>query len=475
MSNEHEMQVGGERRRSAQVEDVRSPYDGSLVGRVHKGTADDIDAAIAAASEAFERHARLMPSHRKASILKGVSARLAERKEELARLLAAEGGKPIRFARGEVDRAVMTFELGAGEALRLGGEVLPTDIQPAGEGRLCLYRREPRGVVAAISPFNFPLNLVAHKLSPAIAAGCTVVLKPPPQAPLTAHVLGEIAAAAGLPAGCLNIVHCDPDVAQRMVEDERIAVLSFTGSDAVGWRLRDVAHKKTVLLELGGNAPCVIDEGVDIAGIMDRLMVGAWAHGGQVCIKAQRFFVHRALYDAFLEQFVVATERVGVGDPMREDTLVGPLIGREHTDRVLSWVEAAVRAGARVHCGNRAEGSVVFPTVLTDVDPGLDVACREVFGPVSVVEPFDTFEDAIAKCNRGRYGLQAGVFTPRLDHAMRAYKELRYGGVLINDIPTFRVDNYPYGGTRDSGLGREGVRFAVEEMTEPKVLIVNGF
>jgi acyl-CoA reductase-like NAD-dependent aldehyde dehydrogenase len=413
-----------------------------------------------------------MPAHRKSSILRGIAARLGERREELARLMALESGKPIALARGEVDRAVTTFLLGADEALRLGGEVVPTDIQPGGEGRLALYRRVPRGVVAAIAPFNFPLNLVAHKLSPAIAAGCSVVLKPPPQAPLTSHVLGTIAAESGLPGGCLNIVHCDPDVAQRMVEDERIAVLSFTGSDTVGWKLRDVARKKSVLLELGGNAPCVIDEGTDIDRIMDRLMVGAWAYGGQVCIKAQRFIVHEALYDRFVDAFVQATRGVQSGDPLDEDTLVGPLIEERHVERVLSWVREAEQAGARVHCGAHAEGSVVFPTVLTDVPDDARVVRDEVFGPVAVIERVESFGAALQACNRTRFGLQAGIFTPRLDHALRAFEELRYGGVLVNDIPTFRVDNYPYGGTKDSGLGREGVASAVVELTEPRMLIL---
>lgn len=467
---EHRMIIGAERR-AGRADEVRSPFDGALIGLAHAGTWEDLDAAIGTAVEAFEI-SRKLPAHRRATILRGVATRIAARREELARLVALEGGKPIRFARGEVDRATATFSLAADEALRLGGEVIPLDTAPAGEGHLALTRRVPRGVVAAITPFNFPLNLVAHKVAPAIAAGCTVVLKPAPQTPLSAHLLAELALEAGLPPGVLCVVHCDPPVAQRMVEDERVAVLSFTGSDTVGWRLRDLAHKKAVLLELGGNAPVVIDEGVDPAGIMDRMMVAAWAHAGQVCIKAQRIYVHRAVWEPFVEAFVAASRTVVAGDPLDEATVVGPLIGREHVERVQAWVAEAVAEGARVLCGGGVRGSVVEPTVLVEAPAASKVCAREVFGPVTVLEPVESFAAGLARCNETRYGLQAGVFTPRLDHALLAFDTLRYGGVLVNDTPTFRVDNMPYGGTRDSGLGREGVRYAVEEMTEPRLLIM---
>jgi acyl-CoA reductase-like NAD-dependent aldehyde dehydrogenase len=332
----------------------------------------------------------------------------------------------------------------------------------------------PRGPVAAISPFNFPLNLIAHKLAPAVAVGTSVVLKPPPQCPLTGHVLADIMVEAGLPPEALSVLHCPPDVAQRMVEDERMKVLSFTGSDVVGWRLKALAGKKQVLLELGGNAPCVVDEGVDIESVLAPIVAGAWANAGQVCIKVQRIYVHRTMYPDFLRQFVAATKAVACGDPMDEATVVGPLIEPQHVARVLSWIREAADGGAKLHCGGEARGPVVLPTVLTDVTEEMRVCRDEVFGPVTVVEPFDHFDAAIAACNRSRFGLQAGVFTRDIGRAMRAYRELEYGGVIINDVPTFRVDNFPYGGSKDSGFGREGVRSAMEELTEPKVLVLRG-
>ncbi|GMV44538.1 MAG: aldehyde dehydrogenase [Myxococcales bacterium] len=468
--SEYRMVIGAERR-SGRADEIRSPYDGSLVGLAHAGRWEDLDAAIDAAVGALDA-ARRTPAHRRASILRAIAGGIQARAADLARLIALEGGKPIRFAEGEVLRAISTFSLAADEALRMAGEVVPMDTSPSGEGRLALTRRVPRGVVAGIAPFNFPLNLVAQKVAPAIAAGCTIVLKPAPQTPLTAHVLADIATEAGLSPGVLNVVHCDPAVAQRMVEDGRVAVLSFTGSDAVGWRLRDLAHKKAVLLELGGNAPVIIDEGVDLSAIMGRVVIAAFAHAGQVCIKAQRFFVHRALWGSFVDGFVSATRAVRRGDPLDPATVVGPLIGPEHVERIRAWVSEAVAAGARVLCGGGAEGNVVEPTVLVDVPDDAKVCAREVFGPVAVLAPVDTFDEALVRANATRYGLQAGVFTPRLDHALRAFDELRYGGVIINDVPTFRVDNMPYGGTGDSGLGREGVRYAIEELTEPRLLVI---
>jgi len=467
------LRIGGERREGRGSEPIRSPFDGAHVGIASVGGPDDLDDAIAAAAAAFER-TRSMPTHARVAILERASGRLRERREDLARLIARESGKPIRFARGEVDRAAVTFALAAGECRRFGGEMLPIDLEPRAEGRLCLVSRVPRGPIAAISPFNFPLNLVAHKLAPAIAVGAPVVLKPPPQCPLTALELADVLEEAGLPAGALNVVHCPPEVAQRMVEDERLKVLSFTGSDKVGWRLKALAGKKQVLLELGGNAPCVVDEGVEPAHVLDAVLTASWAHAGQVCIKVQRLFVHAAGFDAFLAAFVERTRAVPCGDPLDERTVVGPLIERQHVDRVLSWIREAVEAGGRLHCGGEADGSVVRPAVLTDVPPTAKVVCEEVFGPVTVLEPFASFDEVLARCNATRFGLQAGVFTRDLARALQAARELDYGGVMINDVPTFRVDNFPYGGSKDSGFGREGVRYAMEEMSEPKVVVMRG-
>ena len=471
--NRYPLRIGSELRDSGNFEVVTNPFDGSPVAEVCVGSEADMDDAIAAAHSAFEA-TRRMPTHQRAAILESCAAKLAERSEELAVLMTRESGKPLRFSRGEVTRAQVTFKLAAAEVRQATGQVLPIDLEQRSEGRLCLYTRVPRGPVAAIAPFNFPLNLIAHKLAPAIAVGTSVVLKPPPQCPLSGFELAAILQEAGLPDGALNVIHCAPATAQRMVEDDRLKVLSFTGSDVVGWKLKALAGKKQVLLELGGNAPCIVDEGVDLEAVLGPIVMGAWAHAGQVCIKVQRVFVHASLYDDFMERFLRATRDLACGDPMDEATVVGPLIEPQHVERVQAWVREAVDGGATMHCGGEAQGSVVYPTVLTGVTTDMRVCKDEVFGPVTVVEKFERFEDALAACNAARFGLQAGIFTHDIAHAMQAYNDLDYGGVLINDVPTFRVDNFPYGGTKDSGFGREGVRFAMDEMSEPKVLIMRG-
>lgn len=465
--------IGGALRASDQVDVITNPFDGSVVGEVSVATDADMDDAIAAATDAFEV-TRRMPTHERIAILSRAAEILERRTEEVAELISRESGKPIRYSRGEVARAVITFRLGAAEATRPTGEVLPIDLEARAEGRLCLHASVPRGPVAAISPFNFPLNLIVHKLSPAIAIGTSTVLKPPPQCPLTGFVLAEILEEAGLPPGALNVLHCSPSTAQRMVEDDRLKVLSFTGSDVVGWKLKALAGRKQVLLELGGNAPCIVDEGTRIDDCLPSIVAGAWAHAGQVCIKVQRVFVHRSLFGEFLERFVAESKAVACGDPLDEATVVGPMIEAVHVTRVLDWVAEARAAGAEVHCGGEARGQVVLPTVLTNVPRDQRVCKDEVFGPVTVLEAFDHFDEALAACNASRFGLQAGIYTKDLGRALQAFHELDYGGVLINDVPTFRVDNFPYGGTKDSGFGREGIRFAMDEMSEPKLLVMRG-
>jgi acyl-CoA reductase-like NAD-dependent aldehyde dehydrogenase len=467
------LRIGSERRTGIGVAAIRSPYDGALLGEVCVGGARDVDDACAAAAAAFPATKR-MPTHARVAVLERTAHALRERAEEFAVRLAREAGKPIRFARGEAARAAVTFELAAAECRTARGEVLAVDLEERAEGRLCLSERVPLGPVAAISPFNFPLNLVAHKVAPAIAVGASLVLKPPPQCPLTAFALAELIDAAGWPAGGLNVVHCSPQDAQRMVTDERLAVLSFTGSDTVGWKLKELAGRKQVLLELGGNAPCVIDEGVALASVLDPILLACWAYAGQVCIRIQRVLVHASLYERFLAAFVERTRALACGDPMDEATVVGPLIETRHVERVLEWVREAVAGGARLHCGGERRGSVVLPVILTGVQPHMRVCKDEVFGPVTVVERFETFDQALELCNATRFGLQAGIFTHDIARALRAFRELDYGGVLINEVPTFRVDNYPYGGTKQSGFGREGVRYAMQAMTESKVLVARG-
>jgi len=467
------LRIGAERRQTSEIEVVTNPFDGSPVDEICVAGPGDMDDAIATAAAAADDMRKLSRKDR-AEILEGVASRLTARAEEIATLMARESGKPISLGRAEVARAVTTFTLGAIEARSFGREEHSVDLGPAREDRMAYVTRVPRGPVAAISPFNFPLNLVAHKLAPAIAVGAPVVLKPPPQSPLTALLLADILKHVGLPVNALSVVHCAPEVAQRMVEDERMAVLSFTGSDTVGWKLKSLAGKKQVVLELGGNAPCVIDEDTDLDPAMKPILGGAWAHAGQVCIKVQRIYVHASLYDEFLERFVAGTRAVPVGDPMDERTVVGPLIDPVHVTRVLDWVEQAVDGGATRHCGGEVEGQVIHPVVLTGTRPDMRVCKDEVFGPVTVVERVDSFEAGLAAANAGRFGLQAGVFTRDIDHAMQAYSELDFGGVMINDVPTFRADGMPYGGRRDSGFGREGVRYAMEELTEPKLLVMRG-
>jgi acyl-CoA reductase-like NAD-dependent aldehyde dehydrogenase len=463
--------IGGAERAVSESHSIRNPYDSTEVGQVGVAGAADLERAISGAAAAFKSWSR-SPTHERALVLERLAIAIEAEHGELSTLIARESGKPIRYAKAEVSRAVSTFRLGAAEARVLSGEVLPSDQLAGAEGRLTLYRRVPRGPIGGISPFNFPLNLVAHKLSPALAIGAPLVLKAAPQAPLTAHRLAELATRAGAPAHAFDVLHTTPEIAERLATDPRLPVLSFTGSDTVGWHLEGVARRKQVLLELGGNAPCLIDETVDLEALLPRVVDASFANAGQVCIKAQRLFVVRSRYAAFLERFVALTGALGVGDPLDERTVVGPMIEERHVTRVLEWVEEARRGGASVLCGGSANGNVLAPTVLTGTSPDLRVCKDEIFGPVTVVEPVDDFSAGLAACNASRFGIQASVFTRDLGRALQAYRELDFPGVLVNDAPSFRVDNVPYGGVRDSGKGREGVRFAIEELTEPKLLSV---
>jgi len=465
------MWIGGAAQHGDRTEQITNPFDGSVVGEASVGESSHVEAAMAAAVSSFRRAAET-PVYERIEILEKAVQILREHGEELAQLMRLEGGKPIQLARGEVSRAMITFSLGIDVARREQGAVETTELSPSGVGRFCLHHRVPRGPVAAIAPFNFPLNLVAHKLSPSIAVGTSVVLKPAAQCPLTALRFCELLHERGIPEGWINVLHMRPEVAQAMVEDQRMRVLSFTGSAKVGWALKALAGEKQVCLELGGNAPLIVDEGTSVSNMMDRMMVGAWAHAGQVCIKTQRVLVHHRLFEEFLEVFKSATAAVKAGDPAHEDTLVGPMIDEASRDRVLQWVDEAKGDGATVQCGGDFDGNVISPTILTGVKNSMKVVREEVFGPVTTVESFHDFEDALEVANSGPYGLHAGVFTPHIDRAMHAFRRLQFGGVMINDVPTFRTDNVPYGGSRSSGMGREGVRFAAEDFTEPKMLIL---
>ena len=463
--------LAGKRHETGDFDTIFNPFDGAPVSEVARATHTDMDAAIAHAFAA-RRDQKARPAHERATICDEIARALRTRATDFAELITRESGKPVRYSRAEVARAVSTFELGASVARTLGGEVMPADVSAAGRGDLLLYRRVPRGVVGAIAPFNFPLNLVAHKVAPALAVGAPIVLKPSHQAPGAALLLTEIIEELGLAPGGLSTLHAMPDVAEQLARDERVAILSFTGSDRVGFRLKELAPKKQVLLELGGNAPAIVDETADLEDALPRLVEASFANAGQVCIKAQRILVHATRFEEFVARFVEATRALACGDPSDERTVVGPLIEAKQVERVLGLVKEAAEAGARVLCGGEASGQVVAPTVLTNVKPELRVAADEIFGPVTILESFASFEEALGRANASRFGLQASLFTRDIGRALHAFEELEYGSVLVNEAPSFRVDNYPYGGTKDSGMGREGVRFAAEEFTEPRVFVL---
>lgn len=458
--------------RGRRVETVRAPFGGRPLARIAVATGADLDAAIAAARSAFAE-LRRWPRHARRDLLDRVARAISADRRRLAALVSADCGKPITQALAEVDRAAQTFSFAADETRRFGGELVPMDVDPRAAGLTGLMQRFPVGPIAAISPFNFPLNLLAHKLAPALAVGSAVVAKPPPQAPLAAFRLARILGDCGAPAGACNVLPMDIPVAERLATDPAFALLSFTGSAPVGWHLKDVAGRKKVVLELGGNAAAVVHEDApDLEWAAERLALGAFAYAGQVCIGVQRILVHRAVWRRFVRRFLDAAAHLKAGDPRDPQTVVGPMIDAAAADRVQRWVQEAEAAGARVLLRGRRRGSVVRPTVLTDVTPRMRVEREEVFGPVATLSPYRTWEAALARVNRSEYGLQAGVFTADLHRALAAFATLEVGGVIVNDFPTLRVDHYPYGGVKRSGFGREGVRYAMEEMSEPRMLVV---
>ncbi|MBN2560881.1 MAG: aldehyde dehydrogenase family protein [Phycisphaerae bacterium] len=451
---------------------VTNKYTGGVATHVALADAAAIDQAIGAAAAAADS-CRRMPSYARAAVLNHVVQRLNERHEELARVLAIEAGKPIRDARGEVTRGIDTFRLGAEEATRIYGEYMPLDISPRAEGYDAVWKRVPVGVCSFISPFNFPINLAAHKIAPAIAAGCPWVLKPASNTPVSALIIGEILSETDLPRGAFSILPCRREGAGLFTTDERFKLLSFTGSQDIGWDLKARARKMKVALELGGNAACVVDRDVDQDYAASRIIIGAFYQSGQSCISVQRVIVHESIYDAFKAKLAAAAAELKAGDPLDEETFLGPLITEDDAKRVESWVSEAVERGARIVCGGRRNGVFYDATFVENVPYDEPLSCREVFGPVATLEPFSSFEKACERVNASRYGLQAGVFTKNLDSAFYAFNELEVGGVVINDIPSFRVDSMPYGGVKDSGTGREGIRFAIEEMTELRLMVMN--
>ena len=452
--------------------EVHSPFDNSVVGQTFRATRAEAESAVTAAVRAFEI-TRRMPAVERYRALRHVSDGLTARRADFARIIALEAGKPIKTARAEVERAAFTFHVAAEEAERIGGEYLPMDLQQATVGRWALVRRFPIGPVLAITPFNFPLNLVAHKLAPAMAAGCTVVLKPATKTPLSSLGLAQLIQEANWPEGALNVVPLSNEDAEPLVRDDRLKLLSFTGSAKVGWQLKSQAGKKRVGLELGGNAGCIIHRDADLKYAAERCAVGGFSYAGQSCISVQRILVEQSVMQPFLDLFVPMVQRLKTGDPLDEATDVGPMIQESEAVRAESWVKEAVNAGAKLLCGGGRRGALLEPTVLTRTTPQMRVNCEEVFAPVVTVEPYDDFDAALARVNDSLYGLQAGLFTNDARLIFRAYEELEVGGVIVGDMPTFRIDHMPYGGVKDSGNTREGLKYAIEEMTERKLLVMN--
>ena len=416
---------------------------------------------------------RRLPAFERQRVLRRVSQSISERKDEFSRTLAQEAGKPIKAARTEVERAIFTFNVAAEESTRIYGEYLPLDWQEYTAGRWGIVRRFPLGPVAGITPFNFPLNLVAHKVAPAIAAGCPLVLKPAPQTPLCSLLLAEAVQQAGWPDGGLNVIPLSNEDAGLLVTDERIKLISFTGSAPVGWAIKRNAGKKKVLLELGGNAAVIVHSDADIAFAAERCVAGGFSYAGQTCISVQRILIERSVYGKFLDLLLAGVSKLRTGDPLDETTDLGPLIRESDAIRAADWIQEAVRGGARLLCGGQRRGSVLEPTVLTGTRAEMKVNCQEIFAPVVTVEPYDNFDAALRQVNNSPYGLQAGIFTRDVKLLFNAYEELEVGGVIAGDVPSFRIDHMPYGGIKDSGLGREGLRYAIEEMTEPKLLVMN--
>jgi len=449
--------------------EIRDPATDELVATTFQAGPGELERAIAAATEAFERTRRLA-SYERRDALAHVAACIERDADELATLLSRESGKPIRDARGEVARGALTFRTAAEEALRINGEWLPLDWAPANRGRHGIVRRYPIGPVAGISPFNFPLNLAAHKVAPSIAAGCSIVLKPPSKDPLSMLRVARYLAETDLPKGAVSILPMDRPTGDRMVSDERFKLLSFTGSPSVGWKMKADAGKKKVVLELGGNAGAIVDETADLDWAVERLVYGSFAYAGQVCISVQRIYVVREVYAEFERRFAEAVGQVKVGSPLDPETDLGPMVDEAAVQRTHRWVGEAIDAGARALVAGHPDGRWYTPTVLVDVPREAMICSEEAFAPVVNLFAVDSFADAVRAINDSRFGLQCGVFTSSLERTLAAHDELEMGGIIVNDVPTWRTDAMPYGGVKDSGLGREGLRWSIEDMTEPRLL-----
>lgn len=464
--------VAGEWRTTTDVFDVKSPFDGKVVARVATPSSTDVAAAIAGAAAVFAE-SRTLPIHARASALVHISDRLAERKDEVARLIAEEGGKPLQWAQVEATRAVSTFRWAAEECRRSGGEMMRLDTEESLGSRLALVRRFPLGPVLGIAPFNFPVNLVAHKMAPALAVGAPIVVKPATKTPLGALLLGELFTETDLPPAMLSVLPVGGSEAADIAKDDRFAKLTFTGSSQVGWELRKANPKKAVTLELGGNAGVIVHSDADLQLAAERIAFGGYYQAGQSCIAVQRALVHADVAERFTEMLVAEVGKLKTGDPMDPETDVGPVIDHDALERISEWVDEAVQSGAEVALGGKREDPFYLPTILTNTTPAMKVRCEEIFGPVVTLATYTDFEDAIAQANETRYGLQAGVFTKDIDRLLLAHRDIEVGGVIANDVSSFRADQMPYGGVKDSGSGREGLRWAMDEMTAEKVLVLS--
>ncbi len=464
--------VAGEWIETGDAMEVRSPYNDSLLAIVQRAGPNEIEAAIAQATAAFQG-TRKLPAWKRADALEKISAGIAARREELAQTIALEAGKPIRTARVEVDRAVFTFKVAAEETKRMYGEVVALDWIPGNEAREAEVRRVPLGPIAGITPFNFPLNLVAHKVAPAFAAGDPVVLRPASQTPISSLKLAEIVAASGWPAEAFSVVPCATKDAVPLIEDERIKLLTFTGSPAVGWGLKTQAGRKRVTLELGGNAGVIVHSDADVAYAAERVAWGGFSYAGQSCISVQRVYVHEDVYERFEQELVRRVSALKYGDPLDESTDVGPVIDRGAAERVEEWVAEAQKDGARVLTGGSRDGNLWQPTVLADIKPVMRVSCQEAFAPLVGLYRYSDIRTAIASVDDSDFGLQAGLFTQNINIVRQAFNDIEVGGLMVNDVPTFRIDHMPYGGVKQSGFGREGLRYAMEEMSELKLLTFN--
>jgi len=472
MSNRHKFLIGGQWRTSDELIEVRFPYTNEVIGEVYLASDKDLEDAVTLAERGFQI-TRKLPSHRRSAILRRLQELMMARAEELAHVLTMEGGKALKTSRGEVERAQQTVLISSEEARRIGGEIIPIDWTPAGENRIGLVRRFPLGPVLGITPFNYPLNLACHKVAPAIAAGNSIVLKPASATPLSALLLAEMILEAGFPPEAISVVPTPGARAEQLVRDERFKCLTFTGSSEVGWHLRTLAGRKRVALELGGNAAVIIHEDADIPYAVSRCVMGAFTNAGQNCISVQRILIHEPVWDEVVHRLIEATKALRVGDPRDEQTDIGPMIDERAARRAESWLQEAVEQGAKILYGGQRDGVMMQPTILTNVRPDMKVSCQEVFAPLVVVSPYQDFDEAICMANQTEYGLQGGLFTQDIHRIMKAFEEFEVGGLQVNDVSTFRVDHMPYGGVKASGLGREGPRYAIEEMTELKLLVIN--